>query len=101
MLFTLGIGSVVALQNCFVTILCDQFPSLKYGRVAAATSTFCFLVGLIYITPGGQWMLALVDNFGGTLLIFVLGIIEVVGIMYFYGEYGGLEAVCHLCRSIV
>lgn len=34
-----------------------------------------FLVGLIYITPGGQWMLNLVDHFGGTFLIFALAIL--------------------------
>lgn len=51
MLFTLGIGSVVALQNVVVTVLCDQFPSLKYGRVALITSILGFLSGLMYLTP--------------------------------------------------
>lgn len=35
-------------------------------------------------------MTTLVDNFGGTLPIFVLGIFELVGIFYFYG----LENLC-------
>lgn len=39
---------------------------------------------------GGQWMVTLVDNFGGTLPIFVLGIFELVAIFYFYG----LENLC-------
>lgn len=39
---------------------------------------------------GGQWMTALVDNFGGTLPIFVLAIFEIVAIFYFYG----LENLC-------
>ncbi|XP_031628887.1 sodium-dependent nutrient amino acid transporter 1-like [Contarinia nasturtii] len=90
MLFVLGIGSVAALQNVVVTVLCDQFPSLKYGRVAAITSVLGFLSGLVYITPGGQWMTTLVDNFGGTLPIFVLAIFEIIAIFYFYG----LENVC-------
>lgn len=51
MLFTLGIGSVVALQNVVVTVLCDQFPGLKYARVAAITSVCGFLSGLVYLTP--------------------------------------------------
>lgn len=111
MLFILGIGSVVALQNVVVTVICDQFPSLKYGRVAAITSVLGFFSGLIYLTPvcincrfnvclcltyasfpqGGQWMTALVDNFGGTLPIFVLAIFEIVAIFYFYG----LENLCN------
>lgn len=51
MLFTLGIGSVVGLQNCLVTVVCDQFPGLKYGRVAAVASLLGFLGGLVYLTP--------------------------------------------------
>ncbi|XP_055305392.1 sodium-dependent nutrient amino acid transporter 1 isoform X1 [Sitodiplosis mosellana] len=90
MLFVLGIGSVVALQNVVVTVLCDQFPSLKYGRVAAVTSVLGFFSGLVYLTPGGQWMTVLVDNFGGTLPLFVLGIFEIIAIFYFYG----LENLC-------
>lgn len=51
MLFVLGVGSVVALQNVVVTVLCDQFTSLRYDKVAAITSVIGFLSGLIYITP--------------------------------------------------
>lgn len=90
MLFILGIGSVVALQNVVVTVLCDQFRSLKYAHVAAVTSILGFFAGLTYLTPGGQWMTQLVDNFGGTLPMFVLAIFEIIAIFYFYG----LENVC-------
>ena len=32
-----------------------------------------YLVGLVYVTPGGQAVLGLVDYFGGGFIIFVLG----------------------------
>lgn len=51
MLFILGIGTVVALQNVVVTVLCDQFPNLNYSRVAAISSVFGFLSAIIYMTP--------------------------------------------------
>lgn len=51
MLFVLGIGSVVALQNVVVTVLCDQFKGLKYINVAAVTTVLAFLGGLMYLTP--------------------------------------------------
>lgn len=51
MLFVLGIGSVVALQNVVVTVICDQFVHLKYWKVAAITSIIGFFSGLVYLTP--------------------------------------------------
>lgn len=106
MLFILGIGSVVGGQNNLVTIFCHQFPSLKYMHVAAISALVGFLGGLIYLTPvifaigvpfiagnkfdiirqGGQWMVVLVDTFGGTMMIFFLAIFELVGVFWMYGK---------------
>lgn len=85
MLFVLGVGSAVGLQSSIVTNLMDIFPKYKYWQVAGACSLGGFLVGLMYITPGGQWMLNMVDHFGGTFLIFALAILQLVGIFWFYG----------------
>lgn len=85
MLFVLGVGSAVGLQSSIVTNLLDVFPKAKYWQMAGICCSGGFLVGLIYITPGGQWMLTLVDHFGGTFLIFVLAILQLVGIMWIYG----------------
>lgn len=49
-----------------------------------------FLIGLIYVTPGGQWMLNLVDHYGGTFLIFALAILQLAGVFWVYG----LEKFC-------
>ncbi|XP_058975221.1 sodium-dependent nutrient amino acid transporter 1 [Musca domestica] len=85
MLFVLGVGSIVALQSTIVTIVCDQFKSFKYWAVALVTSICGFLLGLVYVTPGGQWILNLVDFYGGTYVIFALAILEIVGIVWIYG----------------
>lgn len=85
MLFVLGVGSAVGLQSSIVTNFMDIFPKAKNWQVAGICSTLGFLVGLIYVTPGGQWMLNLVDHFGGTFLIFALAICELVGIFWIYG----------------
>ncbi|KAL7743728.1 hypothetical protein ACLKA6_016789 [Drosophila palustris] len=85
MLFVLGIGSIVALQSTIVTIICDQFKSWKYWKVALTTSVCGFLMGLVYITPGGQWILTLVDFYGGTYVVFILAIFELAGIVWIYG----------------
>lgn len=51
MLFTLGIGSAVALAAAVITVICDQFPQFRYWMVTLAICLAGFLVGLIYITP--------------------------------------------------
>lgn len=90
MLFVLGVGSAVGLQGSIVTNLLDIFPRFKQWQMAGICSIIGFLVGLIYVTPGGQWMLQLVDFFGGTFLIFALAIMQLVGIFWIYG----IESFC-------
>ena len=41
-----------------------------------------FGVGIVYVTPGGQAILSLVDFFGGGFIIFVIAIIEVISVRY-------------------
>lgn len=90
MLFVLGIGSVVAMQNVVATVFCDQFKTIAYWKVALVTSVLGFLSGIVYLTPGGQWILNLIDHFGGTLLIFALAMLELTAIFYIYGKYGAI-----------
>jgi solute carrier family 6 (neurotransmitter transporter, glycine) member 5/9 len=90
MLFVLGVGSAVGLQSSIVTNLMDIFPKAKNWQMAGVCCVGGFLVGLVYVTPGGQWILNLVDHFGGTFLIFALAILELIGIFWVYG----LEQFC-------
>lgn len=90
MLFVLGVGSAVGLQSSIVTNLMDFFPKVKYWQMSGICCFVGLLIGLIYVTPGGQWMLNLVDHFGGTFLIFALAILQLTGIIWVYG----LENFC-------
>ncbi|XP_041452157.1 sodium-dependent nutrient amino acid transporter 1 [Drosophila obscura] len=101
MLFVLGIGSIVALQSTIVTIICDQFKSWKYWKVALATSICGFLMGLVYVTPGGQWILTLVDFYGGTYVVFILAIFELAGIVWVYGLQNFCDDVEFMCNRRV
>lgn len=85
MLFTLGVGSASADAGAIASIFCDRYPVLKRWMVSGVICLFGCAVGLIYVTPvrfkiflnwempliirtinqGGQWMLDLVDFYGG------------------------------------
>lgn len=72
MLAVLGVGSAVALQSAVNTVIWDQMPKVKYWKVAIVVSISGYLIGLVYVTPAGQWILELIDYFGGTFVIFAL-----------------------------
>lgn len=85
MLFSLGVGSAVSWQMAVITVICDQFPSLNKTYAAVVACIFGFAFGLVYCTPGGQYILTLVDNYGGNFTIYVLATLECIGIAWFYG----------------
>ncbi|KAF7278379.1 sodium-dependent nutrient amino acid transporter 1-like [Rhynchophorus ferrugineus] len=85
MLFVLGVGSLVSLQSCAFTVIMDAFPKLKMWQVSLGTALGGFIISLVYITPGGQWIFTMIDFFGGTLIYYVLNICEVILIIYWYG----------------
>ncbi|XP_044731735.1 sodium-dependent nutrient amino acid transporter 1-like isoform X2 [Chrysoperla carnea] len=85
MLFVLAVGSLVALINNLSTCLKDEFTNLKSWHISLGLSVIGFIVGLIYVTPGGQFMLTLIDYFGGTFIILVVAIFEMACIMWVYG----------------
>lgn len=65
MLFTLGVGSASALTGCIITIISDQFPKVSNFLITSVVCVIGFLLGLFYVTPQGQYILDLVDYFGG------------------------------------
>lgn len=65
MLFTLGVGSASALTGCIITIICDAFPHFKKWLVTLAVCIAGFLLGLFYVTPQGQYILELINYYGG------------------------------------
>ncbi|XP_049819193.1 sodium-dependent nutrient amino acid transporter 1 isoform X2 [Aethina tumida] len=85
MLIILGIGSLVALQGCAFTVIMDEFPYLKIWHVSLGTGILGFIIGLVYITPGGQYIFTMVDFFGGTFIFFILNIVEIGSVIWWYG----------------
>ena len=86
MLFTLGVGSAVSLTGCVITIICDAFPNWKRWMVTLIICALGFFLGLIYVTPGGTYVLDVVDFFGGGFIVFVIAVVETIAISWIYGN---------------
>lgn len=63
MLITLAIGSAAGLTSCVITILCDDFPSVKRWIITAIVSVVSFFIGLIYVTPVSIKFVFLLSDF--------------------------------------
>ncbi|XP_058457070.1 sodium-dependent nutrient amino acid transporter 1-like isoform X2 [Malaya genurostris] len=85
MLFVLGIGSNVAMTSCVMTVIRDQFPKVKNWQAAGTIAVCGVGLGSVYVTPGGQYILTLVDHFGASFIALVLAIAELIAIGWIYG----------------
>lgn len=86
MLITLGMGSAVGLCNVVVTVIKDAFPGLSKSTAAGLICLAGMLIGMVFTTPGGQPLLELVDYYGGSLLILVMALSEVMALTWVYGR---------------
>jgi len=84
MLITLGLGTATGFVNTVVTIICDDFPNLSKPIVTGAVCLIGLLFGIVFTTPGGQAMLELVDYYGGSLLILIMAVAEIIVIAWVY-----------------
>ncbi|XP_064457428.1 sodium-dependent nutrient amino acid transporter 1-like isoform X2 [Ornithodoros turicata] len=92
MLYLLGLGSSVGDVELIMTVLNDQYPSLKRWRsyLSVLTCVICFGTGLILCTDSGNYLRLLFDNYGVGQAVFLYAILEIVGLMWIYGW----KAIC-------
>ncbi|XP_011499173.1 PREDICTED: sodium-dependent nutrient amino acid transporter 1-like isoform X2 [Ceratosolen solmsi marchali] len=93
MMFVLGVGSEAALTSSIITVLHDQFPHCRLWPLACIVVALEFLIGLIYVTPGGQFMITFVDFYATSFVAFVPAIFELMAIFYIYGHKNFLADV--------
>ena len=84
MLITLGLGSATGFYSGIIAVVRDDLSSLDNTITTFAVLAVGFLFSIVYITPGGQQILHLVDFYDGSVVIFVLAILEVVAGMVMY-----------------
>ncbi|XP_047349944.1 sodium-dependent nutrient amino acid transporter 1-like isoform X1 [Vespa velutina] len=99
MLFVLGIGTIVAFSNVIISIIKDQFPHISQWKISACFCFISFLVSIIYCTPGGQYILNLIDYFCGTFIIVILASFEVIAISWIYGIDNFIDDIEFMCGT--
>ena len=76
MLITLGLGSALGYYTVIVEVACSGEQTPKKTLITAIILFIGFLVSTVYVTPGGQQILQLVDFFTSSFVIIILALLE-------------------------
>lgn len=76
---------MMSLTGGVITVICDQFPNWARWLVTLVVCTGGLLLGLMYVTEGGTFMLDLVDNYGSSMIVYWTVILECTAVCYGYG----------------
>ncbi|XP_052782178.1 sodium-dependent proline transporter-like [Mya arenaria] len=87
MLITLGLDSQFVTVETVMTGLCDSFPGLRKYKtpIIGALCFFSFLLGLPMCTPGGVYILQILDYYVAGWSLLFIGLTEVLAVTYVYG----------------
>jgi len=93
MLFVLGIGSNIGMTSCITTVIRDKFPNIPCWKIVVAIASVGIVVGSIYTTPGGQFLITFLDFYGASFVALILAIVELMTVSWIYG-------VDRLCKDV-
>lgn len=85
MLFLFCVGSNMGMANCIMTVIRDRYPEVKCWKIVIGIVTFGISIGLIYTSPGGQFIINLLDFYGASFVALVLATVELVSVSWIYG----------------
>lgn len=103
MSITLGIDSAMGGLECVITGLMDEFSGFFKNRkwprerFTFAVIGISFCVALINVTPGGIYMLHLLDTYAAGISLLCSALFECIAVSWFYG----LEKFCDDVESMI
>ncbi|XP_067649931.1 sodium- and chloride-dependent GABA transporter 3-like [Haliotis asinina] len=102
-LLTLGLDSLLPSYEIALTALSDQFPSLSRRRWMNMLLVLVpsFLVGLLYMTQGGMYMLTQVEWYAFFPSIAVFGMLECFVVSWIYGTHRLQRVIKSMCGKTV
>ncbi|CAL7951015.1 unnamed protein product [Xylocopa violacea] len=93
MMFVLGVGSIVGMVSGIISSLKEKLPNVEIWKIVVSVCLMGFAVSTIYVTPGGQFLLALVDYYGTSFVVFVLAFFEITALTWVYGIENFLDDI--------
>lgn len=85
MLFLFCVGSNMGMASCIMTVIRDRYPDIKCWKIVIGIVSSGIAVGTFYTTPGGQFLINLLDFYGASFVALVLAIIELITVSWIYG----------------
>lgn len=85
MLFLFCVGSNMGMASCITTVIRDQYPNVKCWKIVIGIVVFGIAIGSIYSTPGGQFIINLIDFYGASFVALVFAIVELLTVSWVYG----------------
>jgi len=87
MLFTLGLDSEFALLETVLTAFYDEVPVLRKHKTkfTGFMCAVCFLLGIPLVSSSGQYILDLMDTYGGGIGVLIIAIFELAALHWVYG----------------
>ena len=71
--------------SCVMTVIKDRFPSVEFWKIVAGIASVSFIIGCIYTTPSGQYLINFLDFYGASFVALILAIIELLTVSWIYG----------------
>ncbi|XP_053686019.1 sodium-dependent nutrient amino acid transporter 1-like [Sabethes cyaneus] len=90
MLFLLGVGTLIGIVTSVITAIHDHNPHWKRWKVVLVVAFVGFCFGLVYLTPGGLFILDVMDYYGATFVTLTLAVFELITFAWIYG----VDRVC-------
>ncbi|XP_065073455.1 sodium-dependent nutrient amino acid transporter 1-like [Ochlerotatus camptorhynchus] len=85
MFILLGLGSNIGIVTTILTSIKDRYPKVETWKVVVGIALAAFCCGLIYISPGGLYMLDVVDYYGVQFPTLILVALEAFTFCWLYG----------------
>ncbi|OIO80848.1 sodium-dependent transporter [Candidatus Pacearchaeota archaeon CG1_02_32_132] len=96
-LLSLGIDSAFSIVEAINTTIGDRYKKPNRPKIAFFTCLACFLIGILFVTGAGLYLLDIVDHFIINYGLATAGLLECIAVGWVYGAKNLREFVNGTC----